>query len=180
MVAISNFMGFTLPDVGLTNKWAQIAAAAGGTSDGVLRLLAEQAQFHGKLMALMDLPYAEYEAQARAAAQEIEQSPNLFIRDNLDSFLRARRKELRIEVTLAMVRAAVEYKLHGEQGLQSVADPCGQGSFGFRRFLYYGVDRGFALSSPFDAGGFSQVLIFVEKEGPPFLVDGPRVGQPKQ
>jgi len=91
--------------------------------------------------------------------------------------LKGRAKELRIQVVLAMVRAAVEYKLHGEQGLQSVKDPCGQGPFALQRFVFQGVDRGFELKSPFDAGGFQQVLIFVEKEGPPFLIDGPHAGQ---
>jgi hypothetical protein len=76
-----------------------------------------------------------------------------------------------------MVRAAVEYKLHGEQGLKSVADPCGQGPFAFRRFVFEGVDCGFELRSALEVGDYPQVLIFVEKEGAPFLVDGPRAGQ---
>jgi hypothetical protein len=92
-------------------------------------------------------------------------------------FLIARAKEFRNQVVLAMVRAAVEYKLRGEQGLRSVTDPCGQGPFGFRRFLFEGVDRGFELKSASDDGDHPTALIFVEKEGPPFLVDGPRAGQ---
>jgi hypothetical protein len=76
-----------------------------------------------------------------------------------------------------MVRAAVEYKLHGDSGFQSVADPCGQGPFVLRRFVFQGVDRGFQLTSALDAGGFKQSLIFVEKDGDPFQVDGPHVGQ---
>jgi hypothetical protein len=42
------------------------------------------------------------------------------------------------------------------------------------------VDRGFELKSALYPGSFQQVLIFVEKEGPPFLVDGPRAGQAKR
>jgi hypothetical protein len=108
---------------------------------------------------------------------EIEKSPNPFVRETFPGLPKARAKEFRIQVVLAMVRAAVEYRLHGEPGLQSVTDPCGQGPFGFDRFVFQEVDRGFELKSAFDAGDFKQVLIFVEKEGPPFRVDGPRAGQ---
>jgi hypothetical protein len=113
----------------------------------------------------------------KAFSGEVEKSPNPFVTNSVPLFLRGRAKEFRIQVTSAMVRAAVEYKLHGEQGLQSVTDPCGKGPFAFQRFVFQGVDRGFELKSAFDAGGFQQVLIFVEKEGPPFLIDGPHAGQ---
>ncbi len=177
MHEISQFLGLTLPDLGQTNRWERIAHAAGGTSDGVLRLLQEQAPLYDRVAQLLALPYSEYEARVKAVRQEFEQSPNPFINDDFPVFLQARSREFRIQVQFAMVRAAVEYKLHGEQGLQSVTDPCGQGPFGFRRFVFKGVDRGFELKSALYPGSFQQVLIFVEKEGPPFLVDGPRAGQ---
>jgi hypothetical protein len=90
---------------------------------------------------------------------------------------KCRTKEFAALAELAMVRAAVEYKLHGEPGLKSVTDPCGQGSFGFRRFIFEGVDRGFELKSAYDGRGFPEVLIFVEKDGTPFQVNGNNAGQ---
>jgi len=75
------------------------------------------------------------------------------------------------------VRAGVEYKLHGEPGLQSVTDPCGQGPFAFERFVFEGVDRGFELKSAYTGRGFPEVLVFVEKDGPPFYVNGVKAGQ---
>ena len=71
-----------------------------------------------------------------------------------------------------MVHAAIEYKLHGESGLNSVTDPCGEGPFAFRRFVFEGTDRGFELKSEYNVDKNIAVLIFVEKEGPPFQVDG--------
>jgi hypothetical protein len=72
-----------------------------------------------------------------------------------------------------MVRAAVEYKLHGESGLKSVVDPFGNGPFAFQRFVFEGVDRGFELKSAYPWPlGVPYALIFVEKEGPPFYIDG--------
>jgi len=39
------------------------------------------------------------------------------------------------------------------------------------------VDRGFELKSAYAGRGFREVLIFVEKDGPPFLVNGKNAGQ---
>jgi hypothetical protein len=58
-----------------------------------------------------------------------------------------------------------------------VADPCGQGPFAFRRFVFQGVERGFELRSASKTLGNEGALIFVEKEGPPVRVNGPRVGE---
>jgi len=76
-----------------------------------------------------------------------------------------------------MVRAAVEYKLHGEAGLKSVMDPFGNGPFAFQRFEFKGVDRGFELKSAYAGAGAPFVLIFVEKQGPAFQITGPNAGK---
>jgi hypothetical protein len=157
--------------------WERLRQAAGGTSGGVLKLLQERARMYEKAAMVLALPYSEYESQMKALSEEIEKSPNPLFTNSVPLFLKGRAREFRIQVTLTMVRAAVEYKLHGEKGFQSLADPCGQGPFAFRRFIFQGVDRGFELRSAIDVGDYPQVLVFVEKEGPPFLVDGPRAGQ---
>jgi hypothetical protein len=174
---IRQFLGLAGRPPGEEDLWERLMQAAGGTSEGVIQLLQERARMYERAAVLLALPYPEYENQMKAFSGEVENSPNPLVTNSVPLFLRGRAKEFRIQVTLAMVRAAVEYKLHGEQGLQSVTDPCGQGSFALQRFVFQGVDRGFELKSPFDSGGFQQVLIFVETEGPPFYVDGPHVGQ---
>jgi hypothetical protein len=80
--------------------------------------------------------------------------------------------------TLAILRAGIEYKLHGEPALSAANDPCGNGPLAFSRFTFEGVDRGFQLSSAFNLGRNQAVLIFVEKSGPPFQVDGNYPGRP--
>jgi hypothetical protein len=97
--------------------------------------------------------------------------------DTFPAWGKCQTKEFAILTELAMVRAAVEYKLHGEQGLQSVVDPYGRAPFGIERFVFEGVDRGFKLSGAFSGRGFPEVLIFVEKEGAPFMVNGARAGE---
>jgi hypothetical protein len=177
MEGIRQFLGLAEPPPGEEGLWERLTQAAGGTSDGVLQLLQERARMYEQAAVVLALPYPEYEKQMEAFSGEVAKSSNPFATNAVPSFLRGRAREFRIQVVLAMVRAAVEYKLHGEQGLQSVTDPCGQGPFALQRFVFQGVDRGFEIKSPFDAGGFQQVLIFVEKQGPPFLIDGPHAGQ---
>jgi hypothetical protein len=71
-----------------------------------------------------------------------------------------------------MVRAATEYKLHGEEGLKHIVDPYSQSPFEFQRFVFEGTDRGFELKSTYTTRGTAERLIFVEKDGPPFSVTG--------
>ena len=111
-------------------------------------------------------------------AAELQNDSNPLVL-SFPKILDARRREGRSLVTLAMVRAAAEYKLHGMAAFQSVTDPAGTGPFGFRRFIFQGVDRGFQLTSLLDAGGYAETLIFVETPGPTFLVGGPHVGTAK-
>jgi hypothetical protein len=165
------------PEQRVTNVWERLTRASGGTSEGVLKLLHERAQLYQRIAVPLALPYREFERQMKVFQEEIEKSPNPFISETVPGFWKSRMKELRIQVYLAMVHAAVEYELHGEAGLKSVNDPCGPGPFAFRRFVFEGVDRGFELKSAYDMNGNKAVYIFVEKEGPPFRVDGPHVGE---
>jgi len=157
--------------------WSEINQAAGGTSDGIIKLLNARQETYAQIAPLLALPYAEYKEKLPQVSADLEKSPNPFMRLGIPAFFKARNREFRIQVSRAMVRAAVEYKLHGEAGLQKVIDPCGQGPFAFERFMFEGTDRGFLLRSAFEDNGKPDVLIFVEKEGSPFRVNGPKAGE---
>jgi len=172
MEGIHQLLGFEDPQERKTDLWQRLTQASGGTSEGVLKLLREREQVYERAELLLSLPYREYESQVKVFSEAIEKSPNPFVNESTPGFLKSRQREFRILATLAMVRAAIEYKLHGESGLKSVSDPCGQSPFAFQRFSFEGVDRGFELKSDFNADKNIVVLIFVEKEGPPFQVDG--------
>ncbi|MGA9450465.1 MAG: hypothetical protein WBW41_03870 [Verrucomicrobiia bacterium] len=159
------------------NFWQRVFAAAGGTSDGILNLLRESEPLYLRLVKIMTLPPPEYEDQIQKFAVEIQKSQNPFVKLLFPDPLLPRVKEFRIQSWQAMVRAAVEYKLHGEAGLKRVTDPFGNGPFAFQRFVFEGVDRGFELKSAYTYDGVPCALIFVEKEGTPFYTDGPHIGQ---
>jgi hypothetical protein len=163
---------------GQPNLWVQVTKAAGGTSEGVLKLLREEEPLYRRIALIMALPYPQYEEQMKQFMAEIRESANPFVSISFPALEKTRPKEFAVLVQLAMVRAAMEYRSHGEPGLQSVTDPCGQGPFALERFVFEGVDRGFALKSAYAGRGFPEVLIFVEKDGPPFQVNGKNAGQP--
>ncbi len=157
--------------------WERLVQAAGGTSEGVVKLIRDLEPFNQRLAAVMALPYGEYQEQMKQLKAETQQSSNPLPALGLTFWENTRDKEFKGQVNLAMLRAALEYKLHGQAGLQSVTDPCGQGPFGFRRFIFEGVDRGFELKSACPLNPWPYVMIFVEKEGPLFYTDGRYAGQ---
>jgi hypothetical protein len=156
----------------------EIASAAGGTSEGVLKLLHDQAGLYQRLERVVALPLREYEEQMRPLLAEIQNTSNPLVKMTFPVFEKCRPKEFAVQVASAMVQAAIEYKLRGEAGFQSVVDPCGDAPFGFQRFSFEGVDRGFQLKSAYAGRGFPETLIFVEKVGTPFYVNGQKAGQP--
>ena len=170
------FAGMGDGDQPNSDRWDQITKASGGTSEGVLKLVRAGEPFYQRLVQVMAMPVAQFEAEAKQFNADLQSYPNPLL--GFPAIVKARPKEFAIEVELAMVHAAVEYQLHGEQGLRGVSDPCGQGPFEFQRFVFEGVDRGFQLKSAYDGRGFPEVLIFVEKEGPPFRVNGKDAGKP--
>jgi len=159
------------------NTWPQIVAASGGTSDGVIKVLHDMEPVYDRLANIETLPRAQYEEQIKEFGADITNSSNPFVHELFPALLKCRPKEFAASADLAMVQAAIQYKLHGEAGLQSVANPLGHGPFGFQRFLFDGVDRGFELGADYAGVGYPEVFIFVETDGPPFLVFGKRAGQ---
>jgi hypothetical protein len=157
--------------------WGQLTRAAGGTSEGIVKLLRGMEPMYEKAAVVLASPPLEYEEQVKQFNAEIEQSQNPLVALAFPAIGKARPKELAILAKLAMVRAAVEYKVHGEAGFRSVTDPCGQGPFAYERFVFDGKDRGIELKSAYSGRGFQEVLVFVEKEGPAFRVEGKDAGQ---
>ncbi len=181
MEGIHEFMTPKDPHVALaeTDFWGHLTIAAGGTSDGMLKLLEDRERVYQKFSTLLTLPYAEYENQLKTFSAEFQDSSNPFVSASVPSLLRARSREFRILATMSMVRAAIGYKLHGETALLKWKDPCGNGPFSLRRFVFEGMDRGFVLRSAYYVDGDdSGALIFVEKAGPPFRVSGRQIGTP--
>ena len=161
---------------GGTNPWPHIAAVA-GNSDGLIRLARELEPLYTQMAEIMALPHGPFEEQIGQFETQIQNSPNPLGTALFPAVGKARTKEFVIQETEAMVHAAVAYKLHGTDGLNSVMDPLGQGPFQLQRFVFQGVDRGFELKGAYSGRGFPEVMIFVEKDGPAFYATGKNAGQ---
>jgi hypothetical protein len=168
-----------MEEIGDTNLWPRLVAASGGTSEGIVKLLRETEPLYPRLAEVMALPQPEYETQAQQFSANIHKSQNPFFAGMALVWeqYQIRAREFRDQAELAMVHAAVEYKLHGEAGLKGVMDPFGNRSFGFQRFVFKGVDRGFELKSAYAGTDAPFVMIFVEKQGPAFQITGPDAGK---
>ena len=159
--------------------WERITQAGGNNSDGIIQLLRQEDLAYDRLSKIMGLPFSQFDQEAKAFAADLDRELNPMLADALGACLKARQREFRVQVLLAMVHAAAEYRLHGESGLLRVEDPCGQGPFAFERFLFGGVDRGLRLRSAFQGSGFPETMIFVENPGRPFFLAGPHAGEPR-
>ena len=154
----------------------EVRAAAQGKTDELLRMLNEMPAWYTETERLMDLPYAEYKAQAPAFFGRVEQSPNPFIRQFFRVFRNVRAKEFAVTVRMQMLRAAAAYKRGGIAALNAVQDPLIGGPFEFERVKFEGQDRGFQLKSKERLRDFDEVTIFLEKPGKFFWLDGKNAG----
>lgn len=157
--------------------WPRVLSAAGGSSDGILRLLRDAKPLYPKLAAVLALPLAEYETQMKQFSAEVRASKNPIVTEFFPAWEKCRPREFGALTTLAMVQAAAQYKLKGEAGLKTIMDPCGHGPFALERFTFEGEDRGFLLKGAYTGRGFQEIMIFVEKDGAPFQVYGKNAGQ---
>jgi hypothetical protein len=155
-----------------------ILESAGNSTAGFLARVQEMNALYDEDVALLKMPLAEYLTTSKAFNEKIAQNPNQLVRVFFPAFEKCRLKEFMIETKLAMLHAAVAYRQSGAAGLASVPDPLTQQPFEFRRFVLNGVDRGFELRSKAPIYEWPSALIFVEKDGPAFNLDGPSVGKP--
>ena len=159
------------------STWSQIVTASGGTSDGILKLLRDLDPMYDRLVNIATLPHGQYEEQMKEFSGDVRNSSNPFVRELFPALEKCRSKEFAASADMAMVQAAVQYKLHGQAGLNSVTNPLSEGPFKFQRFIYDGVDRGFELNADYTGAGYPAVFIFVETDGPPFVVFGKNAGK---
>jgi hypothetical protein len=155
---------------------AQARQAAHGSTDELLKLMNEMPAYYGETARVMALPYPEFKQEAALLFARIADSPNPFIQQFFRVFQNVRPKEFSAMVRLEMVRAAAAYKRGGVEALNAVQDPLVGGSFEFSRVEFEGVDRGFRLKSKERFRDFDEVMIFLEKPGKHFRLDGKNAG----
>ena len=66
-----------------TNTWSKIVAAAGGTSDGFLKLVREMKPMYARAAAIAGLPPAEFEEQMKLFNADVQKSSNPLVQCRL-------------------------------------------------------------------------------------------------
>lgn len=155
----------------------EIMQASGGTVPGMIAYIKQVDALYDEADAIMTLPYAKFQEKIKGFMQAIEDHPNRFVHVFFPVFENVRYKEFAAEVTLAMLRAGIEYRLGGEPALKRFQDPLFQEPFAFRRVTMDGTDLGFELKSRMTARAFDEVVIFIEKPGPSIQVIGKNAGR---
>jgi hypothetical protein len=155
---------------------AKAREAAGGRTDELLKLMNEMPVYYAETARVMALPYPEYKEQAPRFFARIDESANPFIQQFFRVFKNVRPKEFSAMVRMEMVRAAAAYKRGGVEAMKAVRDPLIGGAFEFSRVEFEGVDRGFRLKSKERFRDFDEVMIFLEKPGKHFRLDGKNAG----
>ena len=150
--------------------------AAQGKTELLLKLLNEMPAWYAETARIMKLPYAEYKTEAPTFFNRVAESPNPFIQQFFRVFRNVRPKEFSATVRLEMLRAAAAYKRGGMEALKAVSDPLTGEPFEFARVTFEGQDRGFQFKSREVFRDFPEVMIFVERPGKLFWLDGKHAG----
>src|SRR5262245_35544332 len=155
---------------------AKVRDVAEGKTDGLLKLLNEMPGWYAETARIMSLPYPGYKRQAPAFFSRVAASPNPFIQQFFRVFRNVRAKEFSAMVRMEMLRAAAAFKRGGMEALKAVQDPLMGGPFEYGRVTFEGQDRGFQLKSAEQFRDFDEVMIFLEKPGKHFRLDGKNAG----
>lgn len=158
----------------------KVIKASGGTVAGLTRYIKQLDALYDEAEVVMTRPYQEFVPEMKKFSEKIKSHPNLLVSIFFPVFEKCRNKEFAAELTLAMLRAGIEYHVSGETALKRAIDPVLKEPLGFQRFQFEGQDRGFILRSKLKVRDFDEALIFVEKPGSSFQVIGKNVGKPVQ
>lgn len=151
MADIRSLLVKTTTEEGASTTTADdIIAAAGGTSERLLDYIGEGAKLYDEFILLAHLPYREFQQQIKGFDERVEGQSNLFVKKLFPSLGKARSREFTALNRLAMLRAAITYRLEGEAGFKNVQDPFGSGPFGFRRVENHPNRQGRAIGSGFE------------------------------
>ena len=156
----------------------RMIASANGTSAGLLARLQEIDPVYAEATTLLGLPFEQFQSGVHGFEEKLATNTNPFVKSFFPAVTKSRGKEFAVMTKLEMVRAAIAYRLGGEEAFAKIQNPCDSGPFPLERFSFEDVDRGIILRSNVRWTGYDEVLIFVEKPGVPFQVHGKNAGQP--
>jgi hypothetical protein len=158
-------------------KADEFLKAAGGSIEGLISSVRATDALYDEMERIARLDYKNFIRVNQEFFDKIETSSNPFVMTFFPALKKPREKEFLVQSRIEKVRAAVQYRLHGQSAVAAVRDPMGGAPFGFARFSSDGEDRGFEITSIHPAEQPDR-MIFIEKPGKPVQVIGIHAGEP--
>ena len=158
-------------------KADQFLKAAGGTIEGLIASVRATDALYDNMERIAKLDYNDFIRVNQEFFDKIETSSNPFVMTFFPALKKSREKEFLVQSRIEKVRAAVQYRRHGQSAVAAVRDPMGGAPFRFRRFSLDGENRGFEIASVNPAESPDR-MIFMEKPGQPIHVIGIHAGEP--
>ncbi|MBI1337827.1 MAG: hypothetical protein GC164_12820 [Phycisphaera sp.] len=138
----------------LTNPDPDAPAAQPSVKD-LTKDLDDLDDHYTQLIEFCKLPLDEFDTRDKAFADKVKQSDNVWVRTMLPAISSARHTAVAAEVRLAMLRAAIAYRLGGQAGFEVIEQPYGTGPFKLSK-----GEKGFTLESVVNHRGTQLTLTF--------------------
>jgi hypothetical protein len=107
----------------------EIIRDAGGTAQGLIAYLDGLNKWYDEADAVLAFPNAELIGKLDAFGEKIEKTGSVIAKEFLPALGKAQRKDFWTQTRLAMLDAALAYRLHGKAGFDTVKEPVVEGNF---------------------------------------------------
>jgi hypothetical protein len=158
------------------HKADEFLKAAGGKIEGLIAHVRATDALYDEMERITKLDYKDFVRVNQEFFEKIETSSNPFVMTFFPALKKPQEKEFLVRSRIEKVRAAVQYRLHGERAVVAIRDPMGGGPFRVRRVSFEGQERGFEIASTQPADSPDR-MIFIEKAGKPIHVIGIHAGE---
>lgn len=156
----------------------QFLAAAGGKVENIIPLLRQLDPLYDQATQLVAMPYDEFERHIPGFEATLKTNANPLVKLVFPEVKRARAKEFTGQTLEAILKAALARRLDGDAAFNAIVSPLTGKPFEVKPVESGGKSRGFLIRSGDPEKDPNRAQIFLESDGPPLRLRGPRVGIP--
>lgn len=153
-------------------------AAAHGKTENILPLLRQLDPLYDEAIQLLAMPYDEFARHIPGFEATLQTNANPFVKLVFPQVQRARAKEFTGQTLEAILKAALARRLDGAAAFKAIVSPLTGKPFEVKPVESVGKSRGFLIRSGDPEKDPNRAQIFLESDGPPMRLRGPRVGIP--
>ena len=107
----------------------EVMREAGGTAEGLLAYLDGVDKWYNEIDAIFALPNRDIPGKLDEFVVKLNKEGSILAKELLPAIGKAQRKEFWTQTRLAMLDAAIAYRLHGKAAFDAVPEPVAEGNF---------------------------------------------------